>query len=63
MWIKVKIISKTHPNPVIRQYAKHLLCRMNAGDRNVVEIRNLINNHFIQEPAATCRPNSKPTYR
>ena len=48
MWTKVKLISKHHPNEVVRQYAKHLLAKMNAGLKWQAknEINFLIKKHY-----------------
>lgn len=48
MWTKVKHLSKLHPSEVIRQYAKHLLAKMNAGQKYEArtEINFLIKKHY-----------------
>lgn len=48
MWTKVKHISKYHPNEVVREYAKHLLAKMNAGLKwqAKTEINFLIQKHY-----------------
>lgn len=51
MWTQVKKISKEHPNPVIRKYAKHLMAKMNAGKKHECrkEILFFIKNHSNAE--------------
>jgi hypothetical protein len=44
MWNKVKQISKSHPDPNIRRFAKSLLTEMNNGNRDIRKITNFINN-------------------
>lgn len=48
MWKKVKHLSKFHPNEVVRQYAKHLLAKMNAGLKTTAknEINFFIQKHY-----------------
>jgi len=46
MWTKVKHISKYHPDEVIRQYAKHLLAKMNSGLEAEKEVNFLIQKHY-----------------
>jgi hypothetical protein len=43
MWNKVKQISKSHPDPNIRRFAKSLLTEMNNGKRDITKITNFIN--------------------
>jgi hypothetical protein len=47
MWKDVKQISLSHPNEVVRAYAKHLLAKMNSGKRREArkEILFFIKNH------------------
>lgn len=50
MWIKVKKISKTHPHPVVRKYAKYLMAKMNAGKKRecAEEIAFFIEKHYAK---------------
>ena len=57
MWTKVKLLSTHHPNPTIRQYAKHLLAKMNSGNRAHVEVNNLVMNHYHEAVTAYVKSN------
>lgn len=48
MWSKVKFISHQHPSEVVRNYAKHLMAKMNAGLKREArnEITFFIKTHY-----------------
>lgn len=46
MWNKVKIISKSHPDPNVRKFAKSILAEMNSGKRDAAKIGAFIRDFY-----------------
>ena len=46
MWGKVKLISRSHPDPNVRKFAKSLLVEMNSGKRDGAKIGAFIRDFY-----------------
>lgn len=46
MWNKVKQISKQHPDPNVRKFAKSLLAEMNSGKRDTAKVGAFVRDFY-----------------